>query len=639
MDGETERHGFGVVEHRHGRRHVIVPPPSPVPPSRFIASPAEEPRVRRGLGKLAVRLRSRTLARNGLLARDEPDRAELSYELVIEKSNLVPAWFLARGAECARAIAKVRASGVAHDGIRGTWSGTGFLVSPHILLTNWHVLNTNEVAAHASAQFGYEYDAAGQLREGATFALNPKRLFLANRELDFAFAWVDGDPGAHFSSLTLARNAFAVVVDECVNIVQHPSGRPKELALQENTVRQVAAEVIRYTTDTERGSSGACVFNNRWLPVALHHASQRQDDGTTLNEGIRLAAIATYLDRLLTGADAAAAAAARELLGTFSGIDEAMGFFGGLGRAPDVSSDEGLSVVRQSYAGDGYDVDIGIWRLEPGPGLDHAAVAEAMARMNLDIWAFPDTPRDLLTTLVDMLATLYGMRFELLRSEAATGGGDRPGSAVLYNAETVLGQTRRWPRELRAAIAATGAAPGSASGESSEPARDDLPGLFEFRAIHREELVPYEFLLVPLGREQRVGSDSAGPRLERLAAAIQAAALELGRARDWLIAGALPAAALAGILGRTNPTGAPPNAAAAAGGAGLVHVRGSRSCVDGLFVPSGSAWFSSEGGRCGIAGQALPESVSKLSLEPLVAVRLSLADDEITIVPAEGPGR
>jgi V8-like Glu-specific endopeptidase len=240
------------------------------------------------LWKTGARLRSRTLAKHGLMPASEAARGELSYELVIAGSNLAPAWFLSRGAECARAIAKLEVRGVAHNGARGTWHGTGFLVSPNILLTNWHVLHSVEVARQASATFGYEHSAAGLLDAGVGFEVNPARLFVSNRDLDFTFVWVDAEPGRQFGHICLARNAFSVVEGECVNIVQHPNGRPKEVAIQDNLVKRVDPEVVLYTTDTEPGSSGSCVFNNRWLPVALHHASKTSDTGEVTNEGIRL---------------------------------------------------------------------------------------------------------------------------------------------------------------------------------------------------------------------------------------------------------------------------------------------------------------------------------------------------------------
>jgi len=80
-----------------------------------------------------------------------------------------------------------------------------------------------------------------------------------------------------------------------VNIVQHPQGRRKEVSLHDNKVGYVYDKVIRYSADTEPGSSGSPVFNNQWELVALHHAGWATDDGGAENEGVRLAAIVEHL--------------------------------------------------------------------------------------------------------------------------------------------------------------------------------------------------------------------------------------------------------------------------------------------------------------------------------------------------------
>jgi endonuclease G len=58
-----------------------------------------------------------------------------------------------------------------------------------------------------------------------------------------------------------------------VNIIQHPGGRSKRYGIRNNLVSASTATEIRYFTDTEAGSSGSPVFNDRWEVVALHRAS------------------------------------------------------------------------------------------------------------------------------------------------------------------------------------------------------------------------------------------------------------------------------------------------------------------------------------------------------------------------------
>ena len=57
-----------------------------------------------------------------------------------------------------------------------------------------------------------------------------------------------------------------------VNIIQHPSGGPKQIALYHNIVAYADEKRIQYSTDTLPGSSGSPVFDNSWRVVALHHS-------------------------------------------------------------------------------------------------------------------------------------------------------------------------------------------------------------------------------------------------------------------------------------------------------------------------------------------------------------------------------
>lgn len=84
--------------------------------------------------------------------------------------------------------------------------------------------------------------------------------------------WVDGDPGRRFGAVRASRTAFGVAVGEFANVVSHPDGRMKEVALQENQLQWQDDLAVLDTSDTEPGSSGAAVCNNGWQLVALHHA-------------------------------------------------------------------------------------------------------------------------------------------------------------------------------------------------------------------------------------------------------------------------------------------------------------------------------------------------------------------------------
>lgn len=56
-------------------------------------------------------------------------------------------------------------------------------------------------------------------------------------------------------------------------IVQHPKGRRKQVVLNNNEIVGLYKDYLRYEADTDYGSSGSPVFNDRWELVGLHHAA------------------------------------------------------------------------------------------------------------------------------------------------------------------------------------------------------------------------------------------------------------------------------------------------------------------------------------------------------------------------------
>ena len=243
-------------------------------------------------------------------------------EIVLDGTNLLPFHFLRTGDRMGRAVVKLQRD----DGA----TGTGFLVAPDILLTNHHVLPDEPTAAGCLALANYEAsppdDPAG--RPTAT-TLDPAALFVTDADLDFTFCGVVGLD--FLGVIPLDRERMHVAVDETVTIIQHPRGRPKEVALRENRVVRADGVILQYACDTEPGSSGSPVFNDHWKPVAVHHASvltdspegRRVGSGSRaryLNEGIRLSAIALWLETAETD-DAAYRDCVARLRALFGGPD------------------------------------------------------------------------------------------------------------------------------------------------------------------------------------------------------------------------------------------------------------------------------------------------------------------------------
>jgi len=205
-------------------------------------------------------------------------------EKIIGENTLRPIAYLKRGLDVARSVAYI---GVQSGYER--WSGTGFLVTEDLLLTNNHVLPSADLLPKALFRFNYEDDFLGCAQPADEYQAKPNGLFYTNQELDYTLVQLDGEPGQKWGWLPLgSRN---IKRRARVNIIQHPAGRPKEISFQNNFVEYVGGNVVQYVTSTLNGSSGSPVLNDGWEVVALHHAGGNIPEPTTQqryfrNEGI-----------------------------------------------------------------------------------------------------------------------------------------------------------------------------------------------------------------------------------------------------------------------------------------------------------------------------------------------------------------
>ena len=153
-------------------------------------------------------------------------------ESIIADSDLLPIRHFAIGQLAAATVGRIFLT--APDGT-GTGFATGFLVAPGILLTNWHVLQTPVWARSATLTMDAEDDLDGLPRPPRVFKFTPDQLFLADRELDFAFVAVapravDGTPLGGYGYLKLFGRTGKVAAGEYATVIQHPDGRQKHLA-------------------------------------------------------------------------------------------------------------------------------------------------------------------------------------------------------------------------------------------------------------------------------------------------------------------------------------------------------------------------------------------------------------------------
>ena len=221
------------------------------------------------------------------------------FERIIDEADFLPASFLEQGALVQRSVARVVLT-KPHAGLpAGSGWATGFLISPSLFMTNNHVINDISFAGKIRIQFNYQLGPDGIELESESFFPKLDDVFWTNPALDYSLIRLqpmeaaDGSgsvlPGDHWGYIPLNESPI-YREKQHFNVIQHPSGRRKEVALQNNEIHKLFENTVRYTTDTEPGSSGSPVFDNLWQLVALHHAGGEKDaSGKWLdNQGIRV---------------------------------------------------------------------------------------------------------------------------------------------------------------------------------------------------------------------------------------------------------------------------------------------------------------------------------------------------------------
>lgn len=251
--------------------------------------------------------------------------AEIRLERIMAGNDLSDINYLAIGLARARSVGRV----VIRDRGRTTGYGTGFLVAPGVLMTNWHVLRTETAVRDSIVQFRYERDVRGADTEPVEFAFRIDPAPIIDREMDMALVRVeplstDAQSLEAFGWLQLNPTPGKAFVGEYLTIIQHPGGERKQVCVRENKLLKFddGSPFVWYQTDTVGGSSGAPVFNNSWDVVALHHSSVPRTrkiggkvvwlnkDGKTwlpemgddavdwiANEGVRVSKIVDFLER------------------------------------------------------------------------------------------------------------------------------------------------------------------------------------------------------------------------------------------------------------------------------------------------------------------------------------------------------
>ncbi|MDH3677616.1 MAG: trypsin-like peptidase domain-containing protein [Nitrosopumilus sp.] len=354
-------------------------------------------------------------------------------ERLIGSNDLLPISFLEEGTKKAPSIGKITA---------GRYVGTGFLIGPDIIMTNNHVIKSKQDAQNAIIEFNYELGVDTQPKNSESFTLKPDSIFITNSRLDFTIVRVEGKPGEKFGWIPILRNPFTITRHERVYIIQHPKGRRKEIGIHDNRATEILQHVIRYSTDTEGGSSGSPCFNRDWDIVGIHHsAGKRGPNGTFVdNEAIKISSIFRYLQSLVDSERNEA----YDVLKFAKGEDPYSGLFGQWGLKLHGTS-KWESVVTD-YRGTADYLDVGFWNIEHfnNSTSDHRKirVADVISRLNLDILGLVEVSKESIKFVTKELRKLdknFGYLIKDVRG--------RQDLAIIYNKDTLKVKLEEWDDE------------------------------------------------------------------------------------------------------------------------------------------------------------------------------------------------
>jgi hypothetical protein len=190
---------------------------------------------------------------------------------------------------------------------RGDPIGTGFLVAPNRVMSNWHVFeypqNGGVLGSLSDYSVRFDYRAAeGQVpaSNGKIVTIDHASGYLAESpksELDYVLVQLTENPGDDAFAADLKRGWLrpserTLQELEPVLVLQHPKGRTLELAIGPvvGWVEQRTDEIYAHWANTDEGSSGSPCFSCRWELVALHHRAD-PNGGNRPNRAVAIPAV------------------------------------------------------------------------------------------------------------------------------------------------------------------------------------------------------------------------------------------------------------------------------------------------------------------------------------------------------------
>lgn len=173
--------------------------------------------------------------------------------------------------------------------------GSGFLIGPNLFMTNNHVFPDSETASNS--ELAFEYFISDKPSIPIHYKLDPDQVFHTNAALDYTIVAIkcaeDNRPGDRWGYFDV-KKPVEIEENQRLNIIQHPEGKPKQVAFRDNQLKYFTDSEIQYVTDTEYGSSGSPVLDDDFNLVGLHAERVPDPDAPDTwyrNKGFRMEAI------------------------------------------------------------------------------------------------------------------------------------------------------------------------------------------------------------------------------------------------------------------------------------------------------------------------------------------------------------
>jgi len=207
--------------------------------------------------------------------------ASLKGEAILFADDMLPIGYLETGFKAATSVARLLVPRFENsvETSKRYW-GTGWLLAPSLLITNHHVFNARDDNEPDASEADFLRQALGTTvqfdvdsKDGGTEPIPLTEIVASDLNLDYAIARLAAPQDR--AGLDVDWSAFSPGKDEVVplNIIQHPIGQPKKIAIRNNLATYATSPEIRYFTSTLGGSSGSPVLNDQWRVVGIHRGS------------------------------------------------------------------------------------------------------------------------------------------------------------------------------------------------------------------------------------------------------------------------------------------------------------------------------------------------------------------------------